>query len=186
MRLKDTVRSTYITDSAQIVFLFWMIQLRESTVVAELRWAFLDWVAFKIEHKMSTRCIYCTVDCILRRWRLAFASASPVKRLTLPHTANSLARSTKSTPSPPKGLRFLSSIEFQDLFHPPNRGAFHLSLTVLVHYRSRDMFSLGRWSSQIQAGLHVSDPTQEHPRIQTYFRLRDFYPLWSPFPGIFG
>ncbi len=25
---------------------------------------------------------------------------------------------------------------FQDLFHPPRRGAFHLSLTVLVHYRS--------------------------------------------------
>ena len=25
---------------------------------------------------------------------------------------------------------------FQDLFHSPHRGAFHLSLTVLVHYRS--------------------------------------------------
>ena len=25
---------------------------------------------------------------------------------------------------------------FQALFHSPHRGAFHLSLTVLVHYRS--------------------------------------------------
>jgi hypothetical protein len=29
----------------------------------------------------------------------------------------------------------LVSIEFQVLFHSPKRGAFHLSLTVLVHYR---------------------------------------------------
>src|SRR5579872_6865557 len=30
----------------------------------------------------------------------------------------------------------LVSMWFQDLFHSPPRGAFHLSLTVLVHYRS--------------------------------------------------
>ena len=36
----------------------------------------------------------------------------------------------------PCGLRQLVSIQFQDLFHSPNRGSFHLSLTVLVHYRS--------------------------------------------------
>src|SRR5260370_10464770 len=28
----------------------------------------------------------------------------------------------------------------------PSRGAFHLSLTVLVHYRSLKVFSLGGWS----------------------------------------
>ena len=27
-------------------------------------------------------------------------------------------------------------MRFQVLFHSPNRGSFHLSLTVLVHYRS--------------------------------------------------
>ena len=32
---------------------------------------------------------------------------------------------------PPKGLQLLVSIRFQVLFHSPNRGAFHLSLTVL-------------------------------------------------------
>jgi hypothetical protein len=30
----------------------------------------------------------------------------------------------------------LVGIRFQILFHSPNRGSFHLSLTVLVHYRS--------------------------------------------------
>ena len=28
------------------------------------------------------------------------------------------------------------------LFHSPHRGSFHLSLTVLVHYRSKKVFSL--------------------------------------------
>ena len=33
-------------------------------------------------------------------------------------------------------LRPLEGAWFQVLFHSPSRGAFHLSLTVLVHYRS--------------------------------------------------
>ena len=38
---------------------------------------------------------------------------------------------------PPEGrLRPLVSARFQVLFHSPVRGPFHLSLTVLVHYRS--------------------------------------------------
>ena len=35
-------------------------------------------------------------------------------------------------------LRLLVSIQFQDLFHSLCRGLFHLSLTVLVHYRSEE------------------------------------------------
>ena len=35
----------------------------------------------------------------------------------------------------------------------PSRGTFHLSLTVLVHYRSPSVFSLGEWTPQIPAGL---------------------------------
>ena len=35
-----------------------------------------------------------------------------------------------------KELRPLVGNKFQILFHSPNRGTFHLSLTVLVHYRS--------------------------------------------------
>ncbi len=35
-------------------------------------------------------------------------------------------------------LQLLVSIRFQVLFHSPNRGTFHLSLTVLVHYRLQE------------------------------------------------
>lgn len=57
---------------------------------------------------------------------------------------------------------------------------------VLVHYRSQNLFSLGKWSSQIQAGFLVSDPTQEHSGIRIYFRRRGYHPLWLAFPGSFG
>ena len=34
------------------------------------------------------------------------------------------------------GCEPLVGVRFQELFHSPARGTFHLSLTVLVHYRS--------------------------------------------------
>jgi chromate transport protein ChrA len=37
----------------------------------------------------------------------------------------------------PNSILLLVGIRFQELFHSPRRGAFYLSLTVLVHYRSR-------------------------------------------------
>ena len=43
---------------------------------------------------------------------------------------------TKSQSDLEIGLPLLVGIRFQGLFHSPHRGAFHLSLTVLVHYRS--------------------------------------------------
>src|SRR5690554_7344577 len=43
----------------------------------------------------------------------------------------------------------------------PSRGAFHLSLTVLVHYRSAGIFSLTGWSPQIHTRFHVPRATQE-------------------------
>src|SRR3712207_9360849 len=42
----------------------------------------------------------------------------------------------------------------------PLRGTFHLSLTVLVHYRSPLVFSLAGWSPRIRSGFHVSGSTQ--------------------------
>ncbi len=43
----------------------------------------------------------------------------------------------------------------------PSRGTFHLSLTVLVHYRSSvRVLSLTRWSSQIHAGFPGSGATR--------------------------
>src|SRR5437762_12478810 len=43
----------------------------------------------------------------------------------------------------------------------PSRGAFHLSLTVLVHYRSLKMLSLGGWSPQLPTRFLVSRGTQD-------------------------
>ena len=43
----------------------------------------------------------------------------------------------------------------------PSRGAFHLSLTVLVRYRSLNVLSLGGWSPQLPTGFLVSRGTQD-------------------------
>ena len=43
----------------------------------------------------------------------------------------------------------------------PSRGASHLSLTVLVHYRSSAVFSLAGWSPLIPTEFHVFRRTQD-------------------------
>src|SRR4030088_1183121 len=43
----------------------------------------------------------------------------------------------------------------------PSRGAFLLSLTVLVHYRSLKVLSLGGWSPQLPTRFHVPRGTQD-------------------------
>src|ERR1044071_40746 len=48
----------------------------------------------------------------------------------------------------------------------PFRGSFRLSLTVLVHYRWQNVFSLRRWSSQIPARFLVSRGTWVQTRAQ--------------------
>ena len=83
-------------------------------------------------------------------------------------------------------LPLLVSTRFQVLFHSPHWGAFHLSLTVLVHYRSR--VSIQPWKMVLPASHGI-------PRVPRYsgtasketdaFRVRDSHPLWSSFPGSF-
>ena len=76
-----------------------------------------------------------------------------------------MARSTKSTPQSCRSKTVtLYKIRVSDTISSPFRGAFHLSLAVLVRYRSLVLFRLGRWSSQFQAGFLVSDPTQDTPQ----------------------
>src|SRR3954471_20700883 len=60
-----------------------------------------------------------------------------------------------------KELPLLVSIRFQVLFHSPNRGAFHLSLTVLVHYRSSRVFSLGGLDPPVSYRVSVPRSTQD-------------------------
>src|ERR671916_1227664 len=51
----------------------------------------------------------------------------------------------------------------------PLRGTFHLSLTVLVRYRSPLVFSLAGWSPRIRSGFHVSGSTQVPTRSRPSF-----------------
>ena len=91
---------------------------------------------------------------LLALFRLAFASAPAVTALTLPHTLTRRLILQKA-----RGQAFLLALppsvseRFQVLFHSPHRGSFHLSLTVLVRYRSSRVFSLGKWSSRLPTGL---------------------------------
>ncbi len=68
-------------------------------------------------------------------FRLAFATAPHLKCLTLPVKVTRRLIMQKARRHP-YGLRPLVGVWFQDLFHSLVQGSFHLSLTVLVHYRS--------------------------------------------------
>ena len=74
-------------------------------------------------------------------------------------------------------------IWFQVLFHPPVRSTFHLSLTVLVHYRS--LISIQPY----QMVLADSRRIPRAPRYSGYFKefqnfhLPDFHRLWLTFPS---
>ncbi len=70
-------------------------------------------------------------------FRLAFATDPHLKCLTLPVrlTRRLIMQKARRHRSEDR-LRPLVSVWFQDLFHSVIHGSFHLSLTVLVHYRS--------------------------------------------------
>ena len=68
-------------------------------------------------------------------FRLAFATAPFLKNLTLLVTVTRRLIMQKARRHH-EWLRPLVSVWFQDLFHSVIHGSFHLSLTVLVHYRS--------------------------------------------------
>ena len=68
-------------------------------------------------------------------FRLAFATDPVLNTLTSLVTVTRRLIMQKARRHP-KGLRPLVSVWFQGLFHSFIQGSFHLSLTVLVHYRS--------------------------------------------------
>ena len=69
-------------------------------------------------------------------FRLAFASAPFLKNLTLPGKVTRRFIMQKARRHILTMLRPLVGRRVQGLFHSPARGSFHLSLTVLVRYRS--------------------------------------------------
>src|SRR2546426_6570480 len=108
----------------------------------------------------SSACDYgsCDPRPIQTRFRFGFGRQA----LTSPHTANSPDHSSIGTPSRYRSCerqhastacRHTVSVSIS----LPSRGAFHLSLTVLVHYRSLEVFSLSQWSDWF--------PTQETFRV---------------------
>ena len=116
--------------------------------------------------------------------RFPYGSGCPC--LNLATKSNSLVHSPKGTPShipSEKGivLRPLVDAWFQILFHSPHRGSFHLSLTVLVRYRSSRVFSLGPWSTQLPTGFLVSRGTQESGRRIAAFAYRAVTVSGRPF-----
>ena len=72
---------------------------------------------------------------ILALFRLAFASAPPLQ-LNLARERNSPVHSTKGTPSPLKRALTSCKHTVSGSLSLRSRGSFHLSLTVLLRYRS--------------------------------------------------
>src|SRR5581483_6533634 len=112
---------------------------------------------------------------------LAFATATP-HGLTSPRTTNSQAHSSKGTPSPRKALTDCKHTVSGTL-SLPSRGTFHLSLTVLVRYRSpgsiQDYRVVPADSQQIPrarcySGIHISSPAGFH--VPGSHRLRRAVP----------
>src|SRR5690606_28147183 len=97
--------------------------------------------------------VSCLITATLRPVQTRFRFASGCLSLKLATAMNSLAHSPKGTPSGVAPLRPVVGTRFQVLFHSPRRGSFHLSLTVLLRYRSSSVFSLGRWTARFPTGL---------------------------------
>ena len=117
---------------------------------------------------------------------------APSLRLLASHASSNSpdhnAKGTQSehTPGEPEGLLLpLVSMWFQDLFHSPHWGAFHLSLTVLVHYRSHR--SLSPWRVVPPASRPITRVGRYSgtPLTRLGFRLPGSHRLWRAVPGDF-
>src|ERR1043166_5063254 len=121
---------------------------------------------------------------------LAFATASP-HGLTLPHTTNSQAHSSKGTLSPvtPEGVTTLQRLvgtRFQVLFHSPPGVLFTFPSRYLSAIGHQGVFRLSGWSRQIHTDFHGPRATWDDARESSTFRLPGYYRLWRPFRMVFG
>ena len=119
-------------------------------------------------------------------FRLAFAAAPPVTGLTSPHKVTRrliLQEARRQTcperHCPPTACKHAVS----GSFNSPHRGPFHLSLTVLVHYRSPKVFSLGEWTPLLPAGLACPAVLKVSFQSPVRFRLRGCHSLCPGFPA---
>ena len=90
----------------------------------------------------------------LALFRLGFPTPTAIKTLSSPRTLTRWLILLKARRQIDLStLRPVVSTQFQILFHSPRRGSFHLSLTVLMRYRSSRVFSLGGWTPQFHTML---------------------------------
>ena len=91
-----------------------------------------------------------------------FPTATP-HGLTSRHAADSQAHSSKGTPSPTQqGALTDCRHMVSGTISLPSRGTFHHSLTVLIRYRSQQVFRLTGWSRQIHSRFHEPAATRGH------------------------
>ena len=124
----------------------------------------------------STTTNYCRP--IQTRFRCGFVS----EILILAGNSNSQAHYAKGTPSQLKLLRPLVSVWFQGLFHSVIHGAFHLSLTVLVHYRSLRSIQPYRMVPAVSDRVPRAPPYSGYCYYLFILPIRDYHPLWLLFP----
>ena len=128
--------------------------------------------------------------------RLAPATETPVSdslslrlasRLGLAADRDSLAHSTKGTPSQPQGLlRLLEGARFQVLFHSPLGVLFTFPSRYWFAIGRRRVFSLGGWSPRLRAGFLVAGPTRERPRMVRAVSPTGLSPPAAGLPRPFG
>ena len=103
-----------------------------------------------------------------RPFRTRFRSGS-LPSLTSPRASNSLAHSTKGTPSRDKPAPTPCGRTVSGTVSLPSRGAFHLSLTVLVRYRSQ---------GSTQAWMVVHPGSDRVSRARPYSGTASRRPVW--------
>ena len=101
---------------------------------------------------------------------LGFPTTTP-HGLTSRHAADSQAHSSKGTPSPQKALTDCKHT-VSGTISLPSRGTFHHSLTVLIRYRSQQVFRLTGWSRQIHSRFHEPAATREQTHTTTVMLSR--------------
>ncbi len=144
------------------------------------------WVAHRVSGLFpATHC---------RPIRTRFRCGSGCHSLNLATENNSQGHSSRGTPSGISPERCRSGGHSPSTacrhtvsgsLHSPSGGSFHLSLTVLVHYRSPKVFSLGKWSSQLPTGFLVPRGTQVPEPSHPPFAYGTVTPFVTP-SNVFG
>ena len=117
--------------------------------------------------------------------RLAFATTTHLKCLILPQTVTRRLIMRKARGHPfPEGHRAPTTCRYMvsGTFNSPNRGTFHLSLTLLFTIGCRVVLSLGGWTPQLHTEFHELRATLDTSSTEGFrFRVQDYHLLWFRF-----